>query len=500
MSTKPTDHEKLSADGVTVEYVAPALAVDPGAVLRKLDVRLVPLACLLYLLCFLDRANISNAKVAGMANDLHLTGVQFNLCVAITLIPHSMLQAPSNIMLKWIGPSRWLPLITFIWGAILVAMAFYITVLTMPISVSVMQGTRILGSGPGELRFPRFVMSPAHCYSEQAGILPGLTYYISAWYPKSAQAKRIGIMYSGVSLAGAFGGLLAYVIEQMDGIGGLAGWSWIFVIEGLLTVVLAVYPEHATFLTEEERTWLLGTLKHDSAAGSKHFKREFIFQALRDPKTYLFVTMYFLGAVPVVSFTTFLPTIINGLGYSSTSAQVLSIPPNATGCIFTLIITYLSDKKHLRGPFILVGCPVTIIGYVMLLATKTPTIRYAGSILVAAGLLPSVATLLAWAGGNFAGELKRAVVLGMVIGFGNFGGIIASFIYRQQDSPRYILGHGVCIGSVSLFFVTCAFAMATLYRLNQKKIAQCEREGITRDHVDRFAEMGDRSPLYRYTL
>nr|VWP01923.1 N/A [Ganoderma boninense] len=290
-------------------------------------------------------------------------------------------------------------------------------------------------------------------------------------------------------------------------------------------MLLVLVRQHATFLTEAERAWLLDTLKHDSAHGSKHFKAEFILQALRDPKTYLFVTMYFASAVPVVSFTTFLPTIVNGLGYSSTSAQVLSIPPNATGCVFTLIVTYLSDKKRLRGPFILVGLPVAIVGYAMLLGTKTPVVQYAGSVLVAAGLLPSVATLLAWTGGNFAGELKRAVVLGIVIGFGNFGGILASFIYRQQDSPRFLLGHGVCLGSVSILYVhgadpvlpvmqlderaltpllcvvyslsAAAVAMFTLHTLNKRKIAQCEREGLTMNDAERYAEMGDRSPLYR---
>ena len=85
-------------------------------------------------------------------------------------------------------------------------------------------------------------------------------------------------------------------------------------------------------------------------------------------------------------------------------------------------MSYLSDKKGIRGPFILVGCPVAIVGYAMLIATKRPAIQYAGSIVVAAGLLPSVATLLAWTGGNFAGEVKRAVVIAIVIGFGNLGG------------------------------------------------------------------------------
>ncbi|PIL29683.1 MFS general substrate transporter [Ganoderma sinense ZZ0214-1] len=421
--------EKLSAEIVTVEYVAPSpsVAVDHKKVLRKLDLRLMPSVCLLYLFCALDRSNITNAEVAGMGTDLHFTGVQFNLCVALTL----------------------------------------------------------------------------------SGLLPGVTYYLCAWYPKFAQAKRIGLMYSGVSIAGGFGGLLAYIIQdKMDGLGGLAGWCWIFLCEGLMTVVIAVilffsmydYPENATFLTDAERAWLLETLKLDSAAGSKKFKRKFIVQAIKEPKAYLFASLFFLSAIPGASFSTFLPTIINGMGFSSTNAQILTLPPHVAGCITTLFVSYLSDKKHFRGPLILALCPVAILGYALLISTRTLAAQYLGSVLVLAGLVPCVATQLSWMGGNFAGLLKRAVVIGMVLGFGNIGGIIAAFIYRQQDSPRYTLGHTICISSLSLFYVMCIVAIVTLHMLNKRKIAQCERDGLTLADEDTFAELGDRSPLYRYTI
>ncbi|PIL29687.1 MFS general substrate transporter [Ganoderma sinense ZZ0214-1] len=397
------DKEKLSTEIVTVEYVAPSPSVDHKKVLRKLDLRLIPTVCILYLFCGLDLSNIANAEVAGMGTDLHFTGVQFNLCIALTL----------------------------------------------------------------------------------SGLLPGVTYYLSAWYPKFAQAKRIGLMYSGVSLAGGFGGLLAYIIQdKMDGLGGLAGWSWIFLCEGLLTVIIAIilffsmydYPENATFLTDAEKAWLLETLKLDSAAGSKKFKREFIIQAIKEPKAYLFASLFFLSAIPGASFSTFLPTIINGMGFSSTNAQILTIPQHVASCISTLFVSYLSDKKHFRGPLILAWCPVAILGYALLIATRTLAAQYIGSVLVLGGLVPCVAMQLSWTGGNFAGELKRAVVIGMVLGFGNLG------------------------GRVSGSYVMSAVAIVTLRMLNKKKIAQCERDGLTLADEDAFAELGDRSPLYRYTL
>ena len=148
--------------------------------------------------------------------------------------------------------------------------------------------------------------------------------------------------------------------------------------------------------------------------------------------------LFFSSAIPGVSFSTFLPTIINGMGFSSTLAQILTIPPNATASILTLCVTYLSDKRHVRGPFILIWCPVAMAGYVMLIVTKTSAYQLIGAILVMAGLVPCGALHLSWAGGNFSGELKRAVVIGMIVGFGNFGGQVSSSLalgceFRKTD-------------------------------------------------------------------
>ena len=127
-------------------------------------------------------------------------------------------------------------------------------------------------------------------------------------------------------------------------------------------------------------------------------------------------------ALPALSFPIFLPTIISGLGYSSTRAQLLSIAPNAMGCVFVLVACFLSDRVRARGPFILVGSTVAIAGYTMVFALKTPAGQFAGTVVVAAGLLPSVACHLAWTGSNFGGEVKRAVVIALVVGCGNLGG------------------------------------------------------------------------------
>ncbi|KAI0632655.1 major facilitator superfamily domain-containing protein [Trametes polyzona] len=430
--------------------------VDPRQVLRKLDVRLVSFVSLLFVLNFLDRTNIGNAKVAGLSADLHLTGLQYSLCAAIFFVPYCLFEVPSNLALKAISPSKWIPIIMFCWGSVMVSMAFvksFATLLTARIFLGV----------------------------TEAGLLPGVTLYLCIWYPKGQQAKRIAILSGSSSVAGAFGGLLAFAIEKMKGIGRLAGWSWIFLLEGLLTCVVAViayftmhdYPETASFLTEREREWLVTTLKADNANLSNALHLKFLWQAFRDPHSYLLSGLYFFVFVPSFSFTLFLPTIISSLGFSASHAQLLTVPPNICGALFTVLSGILSDRFRAG---------------------------YAATVVAACGIYPCVACILAWTGANMGGEVKRGVVLAMVIGCGNLGGIVASFIYRPQDSPRYHLGHGINIACLCISAAICAAAILEFSRLNRRKTVRCAQEGITEEKADEFHDMGDASPLYRYIV
>ncbi len=126
--------------------------------------------------------------------------------------------------------------------------------------------------------------------------------------------------------------------------------------------------------------------------------------------------------IPSYAYALFLPTIINGLGYTATNTQLLSIPPYASGCLVTILCGILSDKVSARGPFILVGSTVALVGYATLFATSSPGAGYVGVMLAATGLFPCVACILAWTGGNIGGEVKRAVVIAIIVGMGNLGG------------------------------------------------------------------------------
>lgn len=344
----------------------------------------------------------------------------------------------------------------------------------------------------------------------EAGLFPGVTFYLSLWYKRSEQSKRVAIFFSAATIAGAFGGLLAYAIEKLEGRAGLRGWQWIFLIEGLVTVAFAVaaywlmydYPSTATFLTEDERNFVIDRLKHDSTDLATHYDIKFVWQALTDWKCWIQVCIYLGIIIPVYAFSIFIPTIIQELGYTASNAQLLSTPPYIAGCFFTILVGVYSDKLHLRGPFI-VGCAsVAITGYSILYATppSLPGVSYAGTVIAACGVFPSIAVVLAWTGGNAGGDIKRGVALALTIGVANLGGICSSFIYRSRDAPRFYIGHGTVIGCLLLSVLGSCTGMVTYWRLNKQKEELCRRENIDQSQAHRFRDMGDASPLFRYTI
>ncbi|KAG1845305.1 MFS general substrate transporter [Suillus subalutaceus] len=446
-------------------------------ILRKIDWHLLPFVTIFFLLSFLDRANIGNATIAGMTTSLKLTGFKYNIAAAVFFIPYSFAEVPSNIVLKLCRPSRWLPSIMVAWGVVMTLMC-------------------LVNS------YQSLVIARVFLGLTEAGLYPGVNYYICLWYPRSERSKRIAIFFSAASVAG-MQYFNMYGIERMDGIGGLYGWQWIFCLEGIATVLVATfsffymhdYPETAKFLTEPERLYIIDMLKKDSSHLSSRFDTRFIWQATKDYKTYVQMLIYLGLLVPGYAIALFSPTIINELGYSAANAQLLSVPPFVAGAIATVIFGIYSDKYNLRGPFIIGGALVSLVGYILLYCSVQAGPSYVGACLAAAGNFPTVPVILAWAGSNAGGDLKRGVVLAMVIGISNLGGVCSSFIYI--DPPRFHIGHGTNMGFISLSIIMSLFAMWNYNRLNRKKEAQCLAENITNDRGYEFQDMADASPLFR---
>jgi hypothetical protein len=146
--------------------------------------------------------------------------------------------------------------------------------------------------------------------------------------------------------------------------------------------------------------------------------------------------------VPLYGFSLFLPTILGGMGYSGTRAQLLSVPPYAVAAVCTISVGFLADRTKWRGYCNMATVTIGIIGFIMLIATENPTVQYAGTFLGAAGIYPTIPNSLSWAANNCEGNLKRGLVIGMVVGWGNLNGVVSSNIYLKGQAPRFWTGHG----------------------------------------------------------
>jgi MFS family permease len=175
--------------------------IDPIAekkLLWKVDLHVVPPLLILFLLAFLDRVNIGNAKIQGMTTELHMQGQDYNIALFIFFIPYILLEVPSNIIIKKLAPSTWLCTIMFLWGVCTIG-----------------QGLVRNFAGLVAMRFLLGIF--------EAGLVPGSVYLISMWYKRFELQWRLSVFFSASIIAGAFGGLFAYALGNMDGVGGYSG-------------------------------------------------------------------------------------------------------------------------------------------------------------------------------------------------------------------------------------------------------------------------------------
>ncbi|KAH9062458.1 MFS general substrate transporter [Lactarius vividus] len=471
---------------------------------RKLDSHILPPVVLLYLLSFLDRTNIGNARVAGMGTDLHLIGFRFNIAAAVFFIPYCVVEVPATILLGIFRPSRWRPY-SSAFTTLQRVTAFLILSTQVP-SLMLAWGT-VTTLTCLVKSYRSLVIVRAFLGLAEGGVFPGVTYYVSLWYPRQMLAKRVSFFTSASAIAGAFSGILTYGIEHLDRKGGLRGWQWIFFIEGLVTIVVALcayffvhdHPETARFLTEDEKRFIVQTLMDDSKGqANSHFSTASVLQVLADWKTYVHSLNFMCIAITVYAIALFTPTIVYELGFSAANAQLLSAPPFVCGSVLSLVAGIYSDKTNLRGPFIVAGVVVSLVGYIIAYTTSTPGPGYVAAVIAASGSIPLLPIALVWAGGNSGGNMKRGVVLAMIIGLGNLGGICSSFIYYQP--PRFHKGHGTVMGCLGTSIVCSCVLMWTYKRLNKEKEEQCVREGINESMKGMYRDHTDQSPLFRYVI
>ncbi|PPQ92915.1 hypothetical protein CVT25_000501 [Psilocybe cyanescens] len=459
-----------------------------ATLLRKMDWNIVPFLSLLYLLSFLDRTNIGNARLAGLEKDLNMKNLDYNVALAVFFPWYVAAEIPSNIMMKRTSPSLWLCIIMLAWGISMTLMGLvtnYTSLLIVRMALGLAEG----------------------------GLFPGVTWYITLWYRRHECGLRMAIFFSAATLAGAFGGLLARGISEMRGVSGKTGWAWIFILEGIATVVVALFakwiihdnPETGKFLTEEERTEIKARLKLDRTSLADEYHVRYLYAALRDWKIYVHMLITIGIYTPLYSISLFLPTIVRNMGYTNNQSQLMSVPPYVLGCVATISAGYFADRSKERGRYMMGFCLVAILGFVLLISTSNPHAQYAGTFFAVSGIYPNVPMGVAWNGNNIGGSTKRAVGIAMHVGFGNLGGVISAFAYRSKDAPRYYSGHGLLIATVSMSFVLSLFMHLYLKRENARRDAAMQAMGYTLDsyteemkHGER--EKGDNATFFRYTV
>ncbi|KAK0385606.1 hypothetical protein NLU13_6783 [Sarocladium strictum] len=458
----------------------------------KIDSHVIPWLCIMYLLAFLDRVNISNANVFNLSGDLGLEHHEFNTALVIFFVPYVLLEIPSNILLKHFKPHVWLAINMFGFGL-----------------VTLLQG---LVTNYAGLLVTRFFLGVF-----ETGMFPGAFYLIGMWYRRHEAQRRYSFFFSSTTLAGAFGGLLAAAIGKMGNIGlrlpGITdnahGWRFIFILEGALTAIISLFfffllpdfPEDVKWLTNEERAYVKAKLAIDQGDSGRERKTTLadVGRVLKDYKVILGGFMYFGLVVPAYGYAYFAPGIIQTYGYDQIQTQLHSVPPWVAAFGFSMCLAFASDRVLHRFGFVMFAICVAITGFGILITVHDNTdLQYAALFLITSGTYCALPLIVAWVNLNIGGHTRRAVGSAWQVGFGNIGGIISSFSFLPEDSPKFVKGYSICLAFTTLSIISSIIYGFACWNDNRKKDARTgEDHGYTEDEK---AEMGDHSPDYRYLL
>ena len=321
---------------------------------RKAGLRLIPVIAIGYGLAYVDRLNLSFASLQ-MNRDLHFSASVYGFGAGLFFIGYALCEVPSNLALLRFGPRRWLARIMFTWGLLAAAMMFVRT--------------------PLEFNVLRFLLGMA-----EAGFFPGVLYYLTLWFPARMRARAVSRFYIALPLSSVVMGSLAGWLLGLGGKLGLAGWQWLFLIEGLPAVLFSFAilkllpdgPAKAAWLTEKEKWWLQNQLQADSEQA--HLGHEAgVMQALLSPKVWLIGAYFFCALTTSYAYAFSAPTILQGVtGWSITHVGFLVASFGFAGAAAMLLNGAHSDRTGERALHCIVPCTIIAIGYVVASYAHTP--------------------------------------------------------------------------------------------------------------------------------
>ncbi|KAJ9426102.1 major facilitator superfamily domain-containing protein [Fusarium oxysporum] len=424
-------------------------------IVRKLDMWMLPQLWILYMFNYLNRTNIAQARLNTFNEDLNLGEGDYQTAVAVLTVGYMLAQLPSNMLITRVRPSIFLPVAAFIWSAI--------------------SALTVLCTSAGGLWGVQFVLGIV-----EAPLFPGAVFLMSCWYTRREFALRVALLYSGLVLAQAFSGLIAAgVFAGLDGPMGLAGWKWLFIIEGAASGFFAItaffvlpnYPDSPTggatrYMTEDMRKLAAARILDDRLA-------------VTDLKLYMFLFMN-IFITSSYGFNNFFPTIVRGLGFGhNVTSLLMTAPPYVFGTLCTFYVSWDSDRRKDRGLHIIIPLSFSVIGFIVTVATGNAAVRYAMTFLYAAGCFSANTLQYTWAVSTLGQTPEKRAAGGAIVNiFGHLGNVISPYFFPDRDQPRYTMAMILQIVFASLGITLASIIKWHLTRKNKKMKAEADRLGV----------------------
>jgi ACS family tartrate transporter-like MFS transporter len=387
--------------------------------LRAVSLRLLPFLFLLYVFNILDRTNVGFARLQ-MMNDLQLSEEVYSLGVSLFFIGYFVFEVPSNLLLRRMGARRWIARILISWGILSSAM--------------------MLVRGPATFYLLRLLLGLA-----EAGFFPGIILYLSYWFPARERARAVSRFMTGSAVTGIVGNPVSgAILQYLGGVGGVAGWQWLFLLEGLPTVILGIValfyltdrPAQAAWLAPAERAWLAERMKDEEQRRQSHHGLT-LMQALSMPRVLLLCAVYFTVSMGANSFGAYAPQLIKDHFPAASDSHIglLAAVPSLGAIVGMVLVGVHSDRTgerrwHVAGPAF-----VAALGWLTVALVQSPWLALLGLVLAHTGMLSMLAPF--WAlPTSFLSGAAAAGGIAFINSVGNLGGFVGPNIIGQVKQAQ----------------------------------------------------------------
>lgn len=396
----------------------------------KAMLRLVPFLFLCYLAAYLDRINVAFAKLQ-MLNDLGLNEAIYGFGASVFFIGYLLFEVPSNLMLLRVGPRRWIARIMVTWGVISACMMFVRT--------------------PLEFYITRFLLGVA-----EAGFFPAIVLYLTYWFPSSRRSKVTALFMTGIPMSGVIGGPLSgWLMTQLGGVHGMAGWQWLFLLEGMPTVIFGVIAffylddkvEEAEWLSESEKDAIMRKLQEEAPKSALHSALD----GLLSPKILLVSGIYFFYTMGLYGVSFWLPTLIKSSGVSDPlNVGLLTAIPYAAGAVAMIAVSQSSDRTGERRWHLIVPGLIGALGLAISVSFAHSTVlAMIGLTIGTMGVMTTISQF--WVlPPAFLGGAAAAAGLALANSVGSISGVVSPSLIGVIKNATGSAGAGVAVLSVSL--------------------------------------------------